>query len=468
MAFLRLDRLYLLAGEGQHLKVFDQHKSQLLYTKQIFSSEAIHGIACSVISRLSRSGILLIWGGRSLCVLSIEASLDPDGGYYVDVHFLQAERTLPDRILDGCFQGLPDDVEVDESHELAVKSAENTTKSPEIEVGDFNTNRSIALITAHNELYLSESFSTGSPDLGVLMLSHRIIAGPRSILYSAHVLWPTPERVTIAAGTVLGEVIFWSLPCLESDSFDVHYNFKGHEGSVFGVRISESTNDFAPQPILASCSDDRTIRLWDISDETPDERSNSASHFHETPTNHEREQKCLATVMGHVSRIWGLRFLGKRGHSHELLSHGEDGTAQVWRMSLKRDDDQSRIIASRRHYMLEHLETYSYHSGKNLWAVSVHIERGITSIATGGADGRIASYQRQAYGQEIYNETSSHSFTFNEASTSAKDQDPLPMPPRRRIFNALRGRWKLSRVLKSSIPSWPSGMAISEQRFLCW
>jgi WD40 repeat protein len=98
-----------------------------------------------------------------------------------------------------------------------------------------------------------------------------LTSSTRSILYSAHLFWESQNCVLVAAGTAFGEIIYWSWSH-DADmgaTSHVHRVFLGHEGSVFGVRISKELPSDCCQNlkrIIASCSDDRTIRIWDVSD----------------------------------------------------------------------------------------------------------------------------------------------------------------------------------------------------------
>ncbi len=64
----------------------------------------------------------------------------------------------------------------------------------------------------------------------------------------------------IAAGTVFQSILLWSASSLEETS-PVLLKLKGHEGVIFDVQ-------FIRDDILASVSDDRSLRLWKLHDLT--------------------------------------------------------------------------------------------------------------------------------------------------------------------------------------------------------
>jgi WD40 repeat protein len=231
----------------------------------------------------------------------------------------------------------------------------------------------------------------------------------RSILYSAHLTWVSPIYVLVAAGTVFGEVIVWK--CKSSLSTGpsncVLAIFSGHEGSIFGVNISPPIldRDKIERRLIASCSDDRTIRIWDISGdkeyEGEDPTSMESLAFRGTGFDNDQKigqsrqiaAQCLAVVMGHTSRIWRVKFLIHPSCNLEacrisVLSYGEDSTSQLWNLSLEGINSEHENTSS-----INHLETFSFHRGKHLWSTAMyHAEDGSTSIATGGADGKISCF----------------------------------------------------------------------------
>lgn len=247
-----------------------------------------------------------------------------------------------------------------------------------------------------------------SPDSAFTLSVLELTSSSRSILYSAHLLWESKHCVLVAAGTAFGEIIYWSWnaePDCEASS-SVHRVFLGHEGSIFGVRISEELSQGCGQNlkrVVASCSDDRTIRIWDVSDIVTNVRHVVHSdHSPETVrTRHTgfsnaafdvkpfSSSECLAIGWGHVSRVWTLRYLESSSHESGLLllSTGEDASSRIWRL-----DDNSGTGADLP-YKLVQQNCATYHSGKNLWSSSVFRGAvGLSRIVCGGADAKITTH----------------------------------------------------------------------------
>lgn len=304
-----------------------------------------------------------------------------------------------------------------------------------------------ALVTAHNEvvpLFIGDDCQVGFGEL---------TSPSRPILYSANLclLDDEQETVLVAGGTVFGEIVIWKY-FLDDDGsgregtfrgkrFEVLYVFTGHEGSIFGVSISPEIYLSSGQKIrlLASCSDDRTVRIWDITDSPirggtstlTDGGSGENDHSRTTLAearetgfggsnnsevkveNQNDKARCLAVAMGHVSRIWQVRFTGRTQHGDgspiEINSFGEDATRQRWELTL---DQAKRKEALERGYSgeqdtagsfgtLKNCGIVSCHNGKNMWSTAVSGGDGLpTLIATGGADGKITMAGDQVVGNE--------------------------------------------------------------------
>jgi WD repeat-containing protein 6 len=383
--------LFVLAGEGCFLKVFEASTSKLVAQCKVFSAQAIHGIAVLDSSGHDSRIKAAFWGGKSFVLLSVEELEAVAAG---DVKSITAsESVAPDWILDS-----------------AVSSFQDFTPCV------FVTAHSAALRAVQDESY------------GRTLLKS-LPSPSRSILYSAHVVWTSPDSIMVAGGTVFGEieVIVWQQ--INEDAL-VHsrqiYTFNGHEGSVFGVRISPEITgqDGIPTRYLASCSDDRTIRVWDLymsvgeRDPTDLELEPNAA-IRETgfgendlaSINDASAKRCIAVVMAHASRIWRVDFIAwKRSlldsnTKVHVLSFGEDSTCQQWSIDfLDRSSEQKRSISQSTTTLgtgpsptypalLTRLNTFSYHSGKHIWSTAVsYVSKTSRRIVTGGADGKVAIY----------------------------------------------------------------------------
>lgn len=395
--------LYVLSGEDTHLKVYDAETERLRASIRVFAAQPIQGISSPAAGEQVPSSDLLIWGGPLVTVLPVSmlAGLlrEGEGG-----RCCATEHTVPDRQVlrasDWIYHG-------------AV-----SPHQPGLAV----------VVTAHNEVI--PLLHTGGP-AGRWTLGKLRSPPSRPILYSAQVRWTLGGEVLVAAGTVFGEIIVWKCRATGSGDGDhdeaavaVLHVFTGHEGSIFGV-------DFSPEVVidprtkevsrlLVSCSDDRTIRVWSVSD--PGSSPNVSlsdrtfteareTGFGENLSATELEAmaslpsaKPLAVAMGHVSRIWSVRFspqsidrtsLTRALRSLTLYSFGEDATAQKWRLNLDRRSvttppgtHDTFLTAS---LTLE--ATFQNHDGKHIWSSALLSPTPSSPdkelLATGGSDGKI-------------------------------------------------------------------------------
>jgi WD repeat-containing protein 6 len=297
------ERLYMLAGVDGWLQVFDVHKSQFIAQLRIFDRQPIHGIHVRQTSANlpQTEPDLLIWGAQ-LVVLLPFSSLES---------LVQGQETprpeqcrSPDWIYDALLS----------PHDGA----------------------SGVLINAHTEVIaLSKDQAKQGVGFG------RTVSLSRPMLYSARLCWLSQDCVLVAAGTVFGEVIMWKCHLNPKDSsaaaYEVLFVFTGHEGSIFGVSISPEIEVVPGHKtrLVASCSDDRTIRVWDITER--ESRStcneNDSSKLQEaretgffqdegvTQKHRNDSLRCVAVAMGHVSRIWHVNF--------GLLRKRDEGTISI-------------------------------------------------------------------------------------------------------------------------------------------
>ncbi|KAF1827915.1 WD40 repeat-like protein [Dissoconium aciculare CBS 342.82] len=352
----------LLVGQGTHLRAYDTRTQARLCDHSVFATQAIHGIS---IHHGSSNPIILVRGGQLITILI--ASRLPTGEFSVEQ---SAVYQSPDWVLDATF-------------------------SPAIN----GCTARAALVTAHNALTIC--------DLSCEPLCARLdiaIPGSNCILYSANITWLDDSKCLIASGTAFGDVIVWS--CAVSASGEelsaasqTHYVFSAHQGSVFGVTISspEIAASFGGRSrVLASCSDDRTVRLWDISDLTVKSPTllelQRQTGFGTEDAKDANGPQCLSSVMGHISRIWHVRFVQyspsvtKDGaaplNKAVVLSFGEDASCIAW-------SAEPGVNSVDHPFRLTQMSVVKAHAGKSIWSVGMSPRM---DVATGGADGAVAIF----------------------------------------------------------------------------
>lgn len=328
-------------------------KEQPIYRIPVFEDQPIHGIRVYQDEETS-CGRILLWGA------SYVALFDGKPLEHQNQPVLLATAIAPDWIYDAAI--CPWDTSL------------------------------VALATAHNEVLPMVYDATTQ-----ILTMGGVTSPSRPMLYASHLRWVSPTCVLVAAGTVFGDVIVWKYH-LDGPRYTLLFVLRGHEGSIYGVDISPelTLHDGSVVRLLASCSDDRTIRVWDITEHDGPHESTfndvvetgfkAAERYDEVQTiSADGEVAPVAVAMGHVSRIWGVKFaidgFVKDGRV-PMYSFGEDSTTQRWELSLASRTPLSGTIS--------HQQTYSLHNGKHLWARALRRHDGGVSIVTGGADSKIS------------------------------------------------------------------------------
>ncbi|EED16385.1 WD repeat protein [Talaromyces stipitatus ATCC 10500] len=376
---------YLLKGQGPFVSVIDVESGESIHKLKIFKRNNVHGFMTDEQRCQEQDKItVLAWGGSSLRFIHI---LGQGEDPRVRIVCGTLEHAAPDWIYDIC------SALVDDGPNFAY------------------------LITGHNSvLSVSLKRVTDSKYPNAVQLRH-LVNGVQSTLYSANIVALSSSHILIAAGTVFGEIIVWS--CFKSDSTDgnattfsssIHHFFTGHDGSIFGVGISDElrfTIAGKEQQIrlLASCSDDRTVRIWDISDCTHATSADRAAYVTDgfdlrstgfgitAPKRISTgSESAVAKGWGHSSRVWGVYFLPARGdHTRivNLVSRGEDATSRLWRLDLTFSTSKDGV-----EYELRNISTLGHHAGKHIWSLALSKGDDDTQVVyTGGNDGAVRMYK---------------------------------------------------------------------------
>jgi WD40 repeat protein len=346
----------LLAGEGTHLVAYSNDRRELLGAARIFQSHAIHNILTR-----ETTGHILVYGGSHVAFVTLTQSSEGRVKFVI-----VAQQDIGDWIFDAAFSPTP-------AHGALPQ---------------------VVLITAHNA-FIRCTLRPCQDDSELASISTEILVpGSKCILYCAHISWLSASSCLIASGTAFGDIILWSTSFDSRTRQDLvtktHYIYQAHEGSVFGVQFSRSISQETlgePSRVLASCSDDRTVRLWDISDlekECPSlTEIQRETGFGSTEQSNIYAPPLLAKAMGHISRIWSINFLREEASATcplALASFGEDGSRITWEVkTIPQKTGPSR-------YELEQSHVHPLHTGKNIWSATIDDGR----CATGGADGAMA------------------------------------------------------------------------------
>ena len=388
--------------------MYDSETSAQLSSIKVFEASVIHGLVAQDVS--SSATLILAWAGRSICVFKVSTYDAAVGATTTTVLSTLNNTVLYDWILDAAFK---------------------PTATVDIFTQNSRYNEQFALVvTAHNALIqiqidtskalttVNQPFENQSPLENTNVKDHYTLSvkqlkrGSRTICYSAHVKWLSEKTVLLAAGTAFGDIVLDTY-LLDEVTLKKRASttFLGHEGSIFGVRISDLIAFYSQDlttRLLASCSDDRTIRVWDITDiaqETAvelrslhgaEENTSGFRNHSDSNTNQRnvRQTRCIATSMGHLSRVWSINFIQGVSNEHfnsrtvTLASIGEDSTCLMWELCATTLESSSMPALC----TLRQLDIPITHFGKNIWSMSSFSTSSPlhqASIVTGGADSAV-------------------------------------------------------------------------------
>ncbi|KAL5338412.1 WD40-repeat-containing domain protein [Aspergillus crustosus] len=373
----------LLIGQGPFARLIEEGSGKVLEYLRVFSRNNVHGY--TILRREDQEGSsthfqLLVWGYHSFRLIDLHHTVNAAEQPAIRLIASSAEYLVPDWILAGC----------------APSSSDKSSVA--------------YLITAHNAVQSLTVVEDPSSKYGRSLHLQQLAVGINTILFSADIIPISPANLLVAAGTVFGEIIVWScFPSRDENSTvsaisSIHHFFTGHEGSIFDVRISPEISNLhgdSPGRLLASCSDDRTVRIWDISDcldATPDEPSAYSTDGFELKctgfghTNNDKELKSesfVASAFGHGSRIWGVHFFADQSSPGKinLVSRGEDARCYVWDLAWKSSSSQKP------EFELNNTCSLRTHNGKHVWALGMSTTGAETTVYTGGNDGAVRTFE---------------------------------------------------------------------------
>ncbi|ESO81945.1 hypothetical protein LOTGIDRAFT_170485 [Lottia gigantea] len=300
----------VLAGICGNLHVYDITKQKLIHIEyDLLNKQKIHGIKKDERERKDKSSIqVMIHGGKGLQILSVNETK----GQFTGLSKLNSYEEFNDWIWDVIWL---------ESSTIAMVTAHNV----------------ILLFDWSAQSILHQSFSSNFKDF--LM----------SIRYSAHFIGTEWNNLILAAGTVFNQIVLWS-PTGQADSQGhqkVIHRLEGHQGVIFSINYRKEYQ------LLATASDDRSIRLWKFKFETKPETASDWMSMSSAP---------LHTLYGHSARVWSAYLL-----HDSIISVGEDSTCCVW------------------NYDGEVLNRFKGHKGKSIWSIDCTDD----IIVTGGGDNSI-------------------------------------------------------------------------------
>ncbi|KAF7885868.1 uncharacterized protein EAF02_004377 [Botrytis sinoallii] len=314
-------KLLILAAEGSFLKIYDAKTSSQIGQCRVFDSQAIHGIIIRELNNDSTDDLqVVIWGGQCLTLIR-KSQIEEIISQHV-TSITETATSASDWVLSVAFCPWEND--------------------------------GCVMVTAHNAMVQA----TLSKEDRIIRL-RQLQPSSRSMLYSASLVCENQDTVIVAAGTIFGEVIVWKCVAAEDNSTfhnEALFVFTGHEGSIFGVDISPPImgRDGKTTRLLASCSDDRTIRIWNLAEGSQNDADTMklAADLLPRETGFERQQNPSKTPMASTD-----------------------------------------VLRSNNLAKLTHIKTFAFHTGKHIWSAAItQIENNQNLLVTGGADGKISTY----------------------------------------------------------------------------
>lgn len=229
----------------------------------------------------------------------------------------------------------------------------------------------LCVAVAHNSALLLDAMT------GNILVQRSCVEG--CLLYSAllvvHRSW---EDTVLVGGTVFNQLVLWkpSEVTTQTDSCGkapVETRLQGHTGVIFSISYLQQKG------LLASASDDRSVRLWEVGALG----GAGGSCGHGNPT-------CLRVLYGHQARVFSVCLFPEN-----VFSAGEDGACLVW--DFTSEGKVVRTLKGHRAGGVRALAVSEGAGGQERW------------VATGGADGGVRLWKVE--GVEGWKERTEESVT---------------------------------------------------------
>ncbi|XP_045122840.1 WD repeat-containing protein 6-like isoform X3 [Portunus trituberculatus] len=356
---LSVKEKFVFIGEGQHCHAHDVLSGKQVSSTQVFCAAVVHGLSVQLGPENDGSYLLLVFGQKSLAVLLFSPTQE-------ELFVLLEERRVEDWIVDAGLEKNLAHVVIATSHnsllrceipDLSVCCKILSRKTSGDELHSCQVTKKSRPVSVVSDIHTSDR-------KGHLSIVAQAACVERCVLFSGHLVMMTGcwESAVMMAGTMALQVMIWG-PWATKDSegkaLPLHC-LEGHQGSIFSITFSFS------QGLIATTSDDRSLRVWEVRHEAkllP-------------PTNPEEEQEYWrsATITekfasyGHRARVWRSLILPSW-----IISVGEDSLVCVW--------EHSGTLAA----------SWSAHDGASIWSV-VACEDPLDRLITGSSDGSVKSW----------------------------------------------------------------------------
>lgn len=217
----------------------------------------------------------------------------------------------------------------------------------------FNGYNYLCVLLAHNNVCIYDIFSE---------CYRSIWCEEKCILYAGSIFDNSNEDVIIFSGTVYQEILIWQINYAHRDNTSpVLHCLQGHNGVIFSVVYDPLAK------LICSTSDDRTVRLWKISNNKSENNDHLLEGKLEKINWRKVNIRLMRTMFGHTARVWKSVI-----RNEILITIGEDSLMCTWSLDGK---------------LLN--KVYAHH-GAAIWSIDISDDNKI--IFTGGADGAIHAW----------------------------------------------------------------------------